>query len=582
MDAKTNKTSRLWRFLCYYRPHTRLFIIDMLCAFLIAGISVTYPLVSKFALDNYLTAGQYGAFIRVLLCCAAAYLLSAVLQYIVTTIGHFLGVLMEADMRRDVFSHLQTLDFTFFNNARVGVLLSRCTSDLFEIAELAHHGPEDLLISLLTFLGASAVMLTIQWRLAIVMLISVPVLLGIVIYLRRRMSAASRRVKESMAGVNADIESSLSGMRLAQAFANENYEINKFQQGNEKYVRARKNYFKVMGTFFASSDLLTNILPVTVLGVGGLLIMRDRLNMVELMTFLLYVTAFTKPIQKLTQFSEIFTAGAAGFSRFCEMMDIEPAIKDKPGAVDIGKPKGDILFENVSFTYHDRDNNPQVLEKIELEIPCGKSVAIVGSSGSGKTTLCHMVPRFFEPDSGKILIDGQDISKVTLSSLRRNIGIVQQDVFLFADTIYENIRYGRLDASREEVIYAARMAEIDEDIRKMPDSYDTMVGERGVTLSGGQKQRVSIARIFLKNPPILILDEATSALDSATEARITEALMRLSKGRTTLTIAHRLSTIRHADEIVVMEKGKIIERGTHDELLDLDGEYKQLYLAQAD
>lgn len=580
METKVKGSNRLQRFLHYYRPHLPLFFIDMLCAFLMAGIGIAYPLISRYAMEHYLSAGMYQAFLTVLICCIAAYLLCAILQYAVTTIGHFLGVLMEADMRKDVFAHLQTLDFTFFNNARVGVLLSRCTNDLFEITELAHHGPEDLFISILTFLGAAVVMFTIQWRLALLMLLSLPALLFVVIWLRKRMSSASRKVKERMAGVNADIESSLSGMRLAQAFANEDYEISKFQNGNNCYVLARKNYFKVMGLFFASMDFITNILPVLVLGMGGLLIMRAQLSMVDLMTFLLYVSAFTRPIQKLTQFSEIFSSGSAGFRRFCEIMDVESDIKDAAGAISMGKAQGDISFEHVSFTYHDRDNNPRVLENIDLTIQAGKNVAVVGGSGSGKTTLCHMVPRFFDPDVGTIKIDGVPISGVTLSSLRRNIGIVQQDVFLFADTIYENIRYGRLDATREEVISAAKMAEIDEDIAKMSDGYDTLVGERGVTLSGGQKQRVSIARIFLKNPSILILDEATSALDSATEAKITGALARLSQGRTTMTIAHRLSTVRHADEILVMDAGRIMERGNHDELIARKGIYSELYFAQ--
>lgn len=578
-DTKLSK-NRLIRFLTYYRPHTRYFIIDMVCAFCMAAINVAYPLVSKYALEHYLDAGLYGAFGMVVLICLCAYMLCAVLQYVVTTVGHNLGVLMEASMRRDVFAHLQKLDFSFFNNARVGILLSRCTSDLFEITELAHHGPEDLFISLLTFLGAIGVMFTIEWRLALLMLLSFPIMIAIVITLRKRMATASRKVKEDMAGVNANIESSLSGIRVAQAFANESYEIDKFQNGNERYVETRKNYFRVMGRFFASMDFVTNVLSVMVLGVGGVLIMRGSLDLVGLMTFLMYVSTFSKPIQKLTQFSEIFTAGSAGFSRFCEIMDIEPAVKDKPGAVELGEVKGDIVFDKVSFTYHDRDNNPQVLEDVQLSIPAGKTVAMVGASGSGKTTLCHLVPRFFEPDRGRVLIDGTDIAGVTLSSLRKNIGIVQQDVFMFADTIAENIRYGRLGATMDEIVQAAHMAEIHEDIMRMPGGYDTMVGERGVTLSGGQKQRMSIARIFLKNPPILILDEATSALDSVTEARITQALMRLSEGRTTLIIAHRLSTIRHADEILVMDGGHIVERGTHEELLAQNGEYSKLYQAQ--
>ncbi|MDO5112017.1 MAG: ABC transporter ATP-binding protein [Clostridia bacterium] len=575
-----NKGGKLKRFLSYYRPHMPLFITDMLCALLMAGIGVAYPMATKLAIERYLPGKLYGAFAAVMGACFAAYVLYALLQFIVTSIGHRLGVLMEADMRRDVFSHLQTLDFTFFNNARTGVLLSRCTSDLFEITELAHHGPEDVFISIMTFLGAFCVMLTIEWRLALVLLVSVPALLGIVVLLRKRMSQASRRVKEGMAGVNADIESSLSGMRVAQAFANEQYEIDKFVHGNQKYVNARTDYFKIMGAFFASMEFFTNILSVLVIAAGGYMIMRGSMDVVALMTFTLYVASFTRPIQKLTQFTEIYTMGMSGFSRFCELMDIQPAIKDAPEAADIGAVRGDITFENVSFSYKDRDDNPCVLRDVDIAIPAGRTVAVVGPSGSGKTTLCHLVPRFFEPDKGRVLIDGRDIAGVTLHSLRANIGIVQQDVFLFADTIFENIRYGRLDATREEVIEAAKAAKVHEDIMAMPDGYDTHVGERGVTLSGGQKQRISIARIFLKNPPILILDEATSALDSATEADITQELTHLSRGRTTLTIAHRLSTVRNADEIIVIAQGRIAERGAHEALLAQGGAYSRLYNAQ--
>ena len=571
------KTSSLKRFVSYYKPHSKLFILDMACALLISAIDVAYPLFSNIALKEYLPEGKYRAFFIVVGAALIAYILRALMEYIVTALGHRLGVRMEADMRRDIFTHIQKLSFSFFDKSRTGVLMSRCTHDLFEITELAHHGPEDLLISVLTFLGASVVMITIEWRLALVLMVLVPIFVLTIMLLRKRMSRASVKVKEGLAGVNSDIESSLSGVRVAQAFANEEYEIAKFQRGNTKYVTSRQGYYNVMGQFFATMELFTTVLKVIVLGVGGYMIITGDIDIVVLMTFSLYVASFTSPIRKLAMFAETYTMGMAGFRRFTEIMEIDPEIEDRQDAVDIGSVKGDIRFDDVDFAY---DNKDEVLNKINLDIPAGRTIALVGPSGGGKTTICHLIPRFYDVERGAIMIDGRDIRDVTLHSLRENIGIVQQDVFLFADSIFENIRYGRIGASYDEVVAAAKAAEIHDDIMAMPNGYDTIVGERGLTLSGGQKQRVSIARIFLKNPPILILDEATSALDSATEARITSAFERLSEGRTTLIIAHRLSTVRNADEIIVVENGRIVERGTHKALIELGGDYAKLHSAQ--
>jgi ATP-binding cassette subfamily B protein len=497
---------------------------------------------------------------------------------VVTAIGHYLGVLMEADMRRDLFSHLQKLSFRFYDKSRTGVLMARVTHDLFEITELAHHGPEDVFISVVTFLGAFAVMLTIEWRLALVLMVSVPVMILVVILLRKRMNDASRKVKEGLAGVNASIESSISGMRVAKAFNNEEYEIDKFDRGNGIYVRSRKGYYKVMGEFFASLEFFTSILKVVVLGVGGYMIMKNRMDMIALLTFTMYVASFTSPIRKLAMFAETYVMGMTGFRRFQELLDTEPDIEDAPDAKPLKNVRGNIEFSHVRFGY---DENQTVLNDVSFSIKAGDTVALVGPSGGGKTTISHLLPRFYEPSSGSVKIDGQDLKKVTMRSVRESIGIVQQDVFLFADTVRENIRYGRTDATDEEIVAAAKAAEIHDDIMAMPDGYDTVVGERGTTLSGGQKQRVSIARIFLKNPPILILDEATSALDSVTEARITASLERLSKGRTSIIIAHRLSTIRNADEIIVIDDGIIKERGPHDALIAQNGEYARLHTAQA-
>ena len=581
MKNNKKKPGLIRRFAGYYRAHLPLFALDMFCALLISGVDVVYPLLSRKALDAYISPGAANLkpFLVIVGISIAMHILRAVCSYIVTYYGHVLGVYIEADMRRDVFSHLQKLGFSFYDKSRTGKLMARCTTDLFDVVELAHHGPEDIFISVLTFLGSFIAMLTINPLLAVVLIATVPVMLAFVMYLMKRLHLTSRKVKESVAVINSDIESAISGARVAKAFTNEDYEVEKFERGNDNYIRAKGKNYKAMGQFMSGMEFFTSILRVIVLAVAGLMIILDRGNMTlkVLTVFLLYVSSFTTPIRKLAMFMEQYTAGMAGFSRFTEIMDTEPEIVDKPGAEELTSVKGDIVFDNVAFSY---DGGRKVLENISLTIPHGSTVALVGPSGGGKTTLCHLIPRFYDVTEGVITVDGRDIRDVTLRSLRGNIGIVQQDVFLFAASVKDNIRYGRLDASDEEIIAAAKAAEIHDDIMRMPDGYDTIVGERGITLSGGQKQRVSIARIFLKNPPILILDEATSALDSATEAKITGALERLSEGRTTLIIAHRLSTVRNADEIMVIDDTGILERGSHEELIALNGAYKLLHDAQ--
>ena len=575
-----SKKYSLKRFIRYYRPYMGLFLLDMVCALIISAVDIVYPLMADKALNDYVNIADpiLGAFVTLIIIAAALFIIRTVCQFIVTYYGHFLGVKIESDMRRDVFSHLQKLSFGFFDKSRTGKLMARCTTDLFDVVELAHHGPEDVFISVMTFIGSFIAMLTINWRLAVVLIATVPVMLAFVMMLRKHMNTTSRKVKESIAVINADIESAISGVRVAKAFTNEAHEIEKFERGTEQYVAARSKYYKTMGYFFSGMEFFTTILKVIVLGVGGVLIILNKGNMTvtSLLVFTMYVASFTSPIRKLAMFMEQYTMGMAGFRRFTEIMDTEPEIVDKPNAIELTDVKGDIVFDNVSFTY----GNRYVLTDIDLRVQHGRTVALVGPSGGGKTTLCHLIPRFYDVSSGSITVDGHDIRDVTMHSLRRNIGIVQQDVFLFAASIKDNIRYGRLDATDEEIIAAAQAAEIHEDIMKMPQGYDTIVGERGITLSGGQKQRVSIARIFLKNPPILILDEATSALDSATETRITAALERLSAGRTTLIIAHRLSTVRNADEIIVIDETGILERGTHEELIAKGGAYRKLHDAQ--
>ncbi len=573
-----HKQSLLGIFLSYFRPHLGLFLLDMACALAISLIDLAFPYVSRMCLYELIPDSRYRAFFTVAVLLVAAYLLRAGLQYVVCFWGHTFGVLVEADIRRDLFSHLQTLSFGFYDKNRTGHLMSRMTAELFDITELAHHGPEDLFISGVTVVGSIALMFTIQWRLALVMLVLIPVFFLVVNANRREMSRTSKRVKQTTAGINADIESSISGMRTAKAFSNESAENEKFLGANERFKTSKQDFYKTMGRFNASMEFFMCIIPVAVIAVGGWLIMDEKMTYIDLITFSLYTSTFINPMRKLSNLSEMLVNGMAGLGRFVELMRIEPDLKDKPDSVELRDVKGRIDVEDVSFAY-ERDES-EVLHRVSLHVAPGETIAVVGPSGGGKTTLCSLIPRFYDVGAGSIKIDGLDVRDVQQRSLRRNIGVVQQDVFLFAASIMENIRYGRPGATTDEVIAAARRAEIYDDIMSMPEGFDTYVGERGALLSGGQKQRISIARIFLKDPPVLILDEATSALDSVTESKIQRAFDELAKGRTTLIIAHRLSTVRSAHRILVVRDGVISEEGTHQELLDKGGDYAQLYNTQ--
>ena len=577
MDRTKFQRSHVSIFLSYYKPHLHLFVLDMACALGIALIDLAFPYVSRLSMQQLLPQNLFGAFFAVMACLLLAYLLRAGMYYVVTYLGHMMGVLIEADIRRDLFGHMQNLSFSFYDKNRTGQLMSRATNDLFEITELVHHGPEDLFISVITLGGAFCLMLSIQWKLALIVFAVVPVFVLFTIFQRRRMMKASVQVKQNMAGINGQLESSISGMRTAKAFANEAQENTKFQQSNNQFKGAKRGYYKAMATYMAGLEFALPAMNVLTITAGGWFILQGEMTYIDLVTFALYISTFLTPVRKLAAFVEQFLNGMAGFKRFVELMRVEPAVQDAPDAVEMGVAQGDILVDDVSFSY---DEGETVLDHVSIHIPQGETVAVVGPSGGGKSTLCQLIPRFYDVTDGRILVDGMDVRHITQQSLRQNIGIVQQDVFLFAGTIYDNIRYGKPDATQEEIIEAARRAEIYDDIMAMPDGFQTYVGERGVMLSGGQKQRVSIARIFLKNPPVLILDEATSALDSVTEARIQSAFDELAKGRTTLIIAHRLSTIRNAHRIIVVDDNRIVEEGTHEELLQGGGEYARLYNAQ--
>ena len=571
--------SKLRRFFSYYRRHKGLLILDLSCAVLVAGIDVAYPMLTQYILRTLLPQmalepAMVRVFVSLIVIAFVAYVVRSLLLYIINYWGHVLGVRMEADIRKDIFSHIQELSFGFYDKVRTGKLMSRVTTDLFDITELAHHGPEDVLISGITVIGAFTAMMFVDWRLALALLCIVPVALYYVVRLRVKMRSASLKVKERVAEINADIESSISGARVAKAFTNEDHEREKFDRGNAKFVHAKDGFYHAMALFSSGMEFFIALFNLVVLALGGYLIYKSSLDPILLVTFSLYIAAFVQPLKRLASFAEQYILGMAGFSRFCEIMDIEPEIKDRPNAKELKNVRGDICFHDVTFAY---EGGKSVLSHISLDIPAGKTLALVGPSGGGKTTLCHLIPRFYEQRSGTITIDGIDTRDVTLRSLRRNVGIVQQDVFLFASSVLENIRYGRIDATDTEVVEAAKRAHIHEEILQFSDGYETQVGERGIMLSGGQKQRVSIARLFLKNPPVLILDEATSALDTVTEHDIQHSFEELSRGRTTLVIAHRLSTVKHADEIVVLDEKGVRERGTHDELLRANELYAKLY-----
>ncbi len=578
MDSRPfSEKSKISIFIEYYKPHRTLFFLDLTCALGISLIDLSFPLVSRYSLQRLIPNKAWAAFATVVAISFAAFAVRALLQYVVTYWGHLLGVRMETDIRRDLFAHLQKLSFRFYDKTRTGHLMSRVVSDLFEIVELAHHGPEDLFISFITLTGSFIAMTFICWQLALILVILIP---AIVVFASRRrlvLSDASIEVKKKTAGINANLESSISGIRVTRAFANEEYEIQKFLDGSALYREARGRFYKAMGVFHGGMEFSTSILNVLVIAAGGAFVMSGSIDYGDLIAFTLYVNTFLAPIKKLVSFFEQYTTGMAGFERFVELMRVEPEIKDRIDATELLGVRGEIAFRDVSFSY---ENEVSVLRYVNLTVGAGRTVAVVGPSGGGKTTLCMLIPRFYEIREGSISIDGRDIRDIRLDSLREHIGIVQQDVFLFADTIRENIRYGKLDATDGEIVEAARRADIHGFIDSLPSGYDTFVGERGVLLSGGQKQRISIARIFLKNPPILILDEATSALDTATELHIQKSLEELSRGRTSLVIAHRLSTVKHADEIIFIDDEGIGEQGTHEELLAAKGRYAGLYEAQ--
>ncbi len=566
----------LKRFAAYYKPHMAIFIADLVCALLLAGADLFYPMITRQMIDKYIPDRMLTELLVWAGVLTGLYFLKIALNYFVNYYGHVMGVKMQSDMRKKVFSHLQELPFEYYDNNKTGTIMSRIVNDLFDVSELAHHGPEDLFLSAVLLIGSFVLMSSINFPLTLIVFASVPFFLAYTIHKRRRMSKAFSDTRVEVGEVNAILENSIAGIRVAKAYTNSAYEIDRFEQGNGRFVDARRRAYKVMGEFSAVTAFMTDFLNLVVLVSGGLFVYFDKIELGDFAAFILFVNVFMTPIRKLIGFVEQYQNGMAGFARFCEIMDVQ-AEKEAVNAREVGVLNGAIEFEHVSFAY---DAHSVVLSDVSLSIPEGRRVALVGPSGAGKTTICNLIPRFYELSDGRILIDGIDVADMTLTSLRKNIGIVAQDVFLFTGTVFENIAYGKPNASLAEVEEAAKEANIHEFIMTLPEGYETFIGERGVKLSGGQKQRISIARAFLKNPPILILDEATSALDNATELAIQQSLDRLCKGRTTLIVAHRLSTIKNADEIIVIDEEGIRERGDHATLMALNGIYTTLYNSQ--
>ncbi len=564
------------RFIQYYKPHKKLFFMDMGASVAVAVIGIVYPIITRTMLNTLIPDRNYRMIIILGLTLLVMYLAKMLLNYFIQYKGHMMGIYMQARMRSDLFDHLEKLPYSFYDHHETGKIMSRMTNDLFDVVELAHHGPENLIISVLSILISFTYLMSINVWLTLIIFSCVPFLAVISASLRKKMRKAFRDSRTAMAEINASIETSISGIRVTKAFTNAEKEKEKFEEGNRKYKTARKDSYSAMGRFHSGNTFVTDVFNVVVLIAGGLFLYNGQILFGDYSAFIVSINMFIGPVMTLINFMESFENGVTGFERFCEIMDAEPE-RDTREAVDAGQLGGHIEFRDVSYAY---DEDKRVLRHVNLDIPQGKKFALVGPSGGGKTTICHLIPHFYDVMSGEILLDGREIHTLTLESLRRNIGIVQQDIYLFNDTMRENIRYGKLDATEEEIIEAAKRANIHDYIMSLPKGYDTNIGERGVRLSGGQKQRLSIARVFLKNPPILILDEATSALDNTTEILIQKALDELCVGRTTLVVAHRLSTIKNADEIAVVDDGGIIEQGTHEELMKKGGMYRRLYMLQ--
>lgn len=567
----------LKRFISYYKPHKTLFIIDMICAFLVAAMDLVFPMFTNYLLKDAIPNKNLRTILIFTIVLVLLYVVKLIANYIIDYWGHVMGVRLQYDMRKEVFAHLQTLPFSYFDDNKTGNIMSRIVNDLMDISELAHHGPEDVFISIIMLIGSFGLLCAINIKLTLIIFACIPIIIIFTMTKRMKMSKAFYDVRKKIAVVNTKLENSISGIRVAKSFTNEEYEMEKFDEGNTQFRTSRSSAYKYMAEFMSGMRFFVDMLNVVVLGFGGYFVYKGELGVIDLSTYFLYVAYFMQPIRRLTSFVEQYQSGMSGFKRFVELMDTKPDIVDSDNAREFKDVQGEIEFKNATFKY---EGSEEILSNINLKIEKGKTLALVGPSGGGKTTICHLIPRFYELNKGKITIDGEDIKDITLKSLRKNIGIVQQDVFLFTGTIKDNILYGNPEADDDEVIEAAKNANIHDFIISLPEGYETYVGERGVKLSGGQKQRISIARVFLKNPPILILDEATSALDNTSELIIQKSLEKLSKGRTSIIVAHRLSTVKNADEIVVLTNKGIVEKGAHKELINSGEIYARLYNSQ--